>query len=691
MRRKLRPFVACALAAALAAFVLFPAPAAEKNLPAPELMQAMVNEISGESAFAYTARISQFDRIQASDGWHDAAVWIKTELDRMGYKDALIEGWPSNGSTRYYTYRTPIGWRARSAELWLTSPRRERLCSFQEMPLTLIKHSGTAHVEAELVDVGAGDGEASYRGKEVRGKIVLATGSPGAVAQEAVIKRGALGMIGWYTPDVRPGYPNMVRYTAFWPRWEDRDRIGFGFNVSKLQGWLLKQMLEQGAKVALRADVEAEFYETTVEVLSASLPGTEEPHKEVLLVAHLCHPAPSANDNASGSGGLLEMARALKKMVDAGIIPPPKRTIRFLWVPEFAGTVPYVRAHLERVRNTLAVINCDMIGENLAKTGGAFTITRTPDSLPSFLNDVAVHFTRVVDALNLRSMNGSDNPFAFRVSRYSGGSDHVVFNDGALRAPALMFGHGDTFHHTSLDTMDKVDASELRRVCTIALAALYYIASAGDREAVDMARLIARNAVGRVSEDYYDSLAALEGAGDADGLAAAYGQVLNVIAHAARRETEAVRSTLAFAGESRAAARIDGLTATIAAVAEALRADARKAWTERAAALGVKPLPRSPSATELALSRVVPVRAADFACHLDESYLDEKLGAGTARGLKLRGNQAYEALNFVDGRRSVTDIALAVSAEYGPVAVEDVHAYFQVLERAGLLSLREFR
>jgi len=98
--------------------------AAEKPLLSHALLQALVDEVSGEIALRYTARLSQFDRVQASDGWHEAAAWIKGELDRMRYRDATIEGWPSSGSTRYYTYKTPIGWRAQSAELWMISPRR---------------------------------------------------------------------------------------------------------------------------------------------------------------------------------------------------------------------------------------------------------------------------------------------------------------------------------------------------------------------------------------------------------------------------------------------------------------------------------------------------------------------------------------------------------------------------------------
>ena len=349
--------------------------AAQDSLASRKLIQALIEEVSGEIAFNYTVLISHFDRIQASEGLRDSALMIKEELEKIGYTDAEIEGWPSNGSTYYYTYRTPIPWIARSAELWMKTPRRERLCSFKEMPLTLVKHSHSADVEAELVDVGVGTGDDSYAGKDVEGKIVLATAYTGDVVREAVLKRGALGVVTWYPPEVRPGYPNMVRYTAIWPTWEERERVGFGFNVSKNQGWLLKRMLDAGQKVVLEATVDAEFQDGRIEVLSASIPGREEPEKEVMIIGHLCHPAPSANDNASGSGGMLEMARALKSLIDKGRIEPPWRTIRFLWVPEFYGTVPYIKAHLERTRNTLAVINCDMIGEDLHLTGGTFNIT----------------------------------------------------------------------------------------------------------------------------------------------------------------------------------------------------------------------------------------------------------------------------------------------------------------------------
>jgi aminopeptidase YwaD len=297
--------------------------AAEKPLASAALARALEEEVSGEIAFRYTNLISGYDRVQASEGWHDAAETIRRELVRLGYSDAAIEGWPSDGTRRYYTYRSVIGWRAKKGELWMLSPSRERLCNYEEVPLTLVKHSGPGRVETELVDVGSGVGQEAYRGKDVKGKIVLATGATSEVMRQAVVERGAAGVLTYYAPDTRPGYPNMIRYTALWPTWEERDKLGFAFNVSKNQGATLKRLLEEGQKVVLKAEVEAEFYKTDIEALTASFPGAVEPDKEILLVAHLCHPMPSANDNASGSGGLLEMARALRRMVGSGAVEPP--------------------------------------------------------------------------------------------------------------------------------------------------------------------------------------------------------------------------------------------------------------------------------------------------------------------------------------------------------------------------------
>jgi len=330
-----------------------------------------------------------------------------------------------------------------------------------------------------------------------------------------------------------------------------------------------------------------------------------------------------------------------------------------------------------------------MIGEDLHLTGGTFNVTCTPDSMPSYLNDVTVNFTKLAERLNLRSMSGSNHPFAFRVRPFSGGSDHYIFNDGALKVPSVMFGHGDTFHHTNLDTPDKVDASELRRVCFIALGSTYYLANASEKEAKDMSRLIARNGLSRLSSYYYDSLSLMHEAGSGEKLHEAYKQVLNVIEHSKRREEQAVLSAGIFVKDRQVKSEIQGSTENIKTLSSGFKKEAQKTYKNLCLKLGVKPRPITLTAEEKKMSRVVPVRAKDFVCPLWTDYIEEKLGKGVLDGIKLQRYASYEALNFVDSRRSIFDIATAVSAEFGPVDVQEVYDFFIVLEKAELVKLKK--
>jgi hypothetical protein len=75
-------------------------------------------------------------------------------------------------------------------------------------------------------------------------------------------------------------------------------------------------------------------------------------------------------------------------------------------------------------------------------------------------------------------------------------------------------------------------------------------------------------------------------------------------------------------------------------------------------------------------------------------YLVDHLGKDKAdalalpnfTGLRAEGESyALEALNFVDGRRSVQAIRDALAAEFGPVPLEHVAGYLAALETIGVL------
>ncbi|HUP44177.1 MAG TPA: hypothetical protein VM779_01560, partial [Thermoanaerobaculia bacterium] len=69
-------------------------------------------------------------------------------------------------------------------------------------------------------------------------------------------------------------------------------------------------------------------------------------------------------------------------------------------------------------------------------------------------------------------------------------------------------------------------------------------------------------------------------------------------------------------------------------------------------------------------------------------YLAAHYGAERAAKLALRGDYAYEALNLVDGRRSVQEVRDRLSAIYGEVSLAAVAQYLRALEEIEAVRIR---
>ena len=140
--------------------------------------------------------------------------------------------------------------------------------------------------------------------------------------------------------------------------------------------------------------------------------GTETPEQELVYTAHLDHPKESANDNASGSAAILDIARSFQTLINEGKLQPPKRTLRFLWVPGLFGTMAYIDAHPEIQGpelggNLLANLNLDVVGTDLELLHSRMNVTWTPQSISSALTDVVAHMARYVDSMEQDDSDGA--------------------------------------------------------------------------------------------------------------------------------------------------------------------------------------------------------------------------------------------------------------------------------------------
>ena len=441
-----------------------------------KFLNDILDVVNGQRAWDWVAKISQYNRIQASNGYHDSLEIIKEELVTLGFNDIEHFRSPADGETTIWGYQAPYQWEIETGELWVVEPEKTKLCDFNDIPTSIITHSKSCDVTVEIVDIGTGDNKEDYEKNDIEGKIILMSG-PIYLNRPYIEESEAIGVI--YYPDLRRTRDNFDRriYNGFFTTKERMNNAKFGFSISYNQAMHLKELLKKGS-VKVHAHIKAEFIEGNLEVLSSSIIGTDFPEQEIVIIAHLCHPLPSANDNASGAAGLLELARAFKYLIKNKIIDSPKRTLRFVWVPEFNGTIPWMKFHEDRIRNVLACINLDMIGEHPSRIGQPFEVNLAPRSTPSILNDIASTLVKkIADHPKGIAINGTKNPMSYRLRSYDGVSDHFLFIDSYFGIPSLMLGHNDPNWHSNVDTVEYCDSTELKRVIAIALSISYIIST----------------------------------------------------------------------------------------------------------------------------------------------------------------------------------------------------------------------
>jgi len=670
--------------------------AAQGTLFDPRVRDLLHEELSGERAKEHVIAITRHHRIQGSRGYRDAADWVLATLRESGFDEehAWIESFPSDGRIHYQTWQSPSGWDISAAELRMLEPSEERIIGYPEIAMSVVTYSNTGDVSAELVWVGAGDAESDYAGKDVRGKFVLATRYGGSVHRLAVLQHGAAAVVCYLDDERAAEHPDMLQYTGMWPRPDELERTTFGFNLTNRQGERLRGLLEDGQKVVLRGKVEGIGLEPfAMDVVVAKLDGAERPEEELVFSAHLDHPKESANDNASGSGAILDMARALRRLIDEQRLPAPERTLRFLWVPEWYGTMAYLDAHPEvlgitaqRGGTVLANLNLDMVGENLELLHSRLLVTKNPFSIPTCLDDLLADALALVDGLDVRTPRGSRSSFNYSHSAYSGGSDHMMFLDRGV--PSAMLSHApDYTHHTSEDTPDKVDPVQLERCEILATSALWTLANLTERQALDLAWLTAAGANERVDAQVRRLRGALAQA-KPEELAARVAEAAQTLEVQAQRELQAIESVLRHYD-----LRDTSASPVLARVVFEHQESLRRQVEHRRAALalefgGERDDARPASARQADGRRVVRKTRGPLAFGFQERALPPERAAWySAPDFPFGGDERFELVNLANAGSTLSEIRAQYCAEFEPVDLTHIARFFEDLEALELVEL----
>lgn len=453
-------------------------------------MDFIIGEPSGETALNHAIEMVGYQRNRPASEYGEGTFlegkYVIEKLNEYGIEGAQIE--------RFKGSKT---WDGVKGELWEVSPFRRKLADYDDIALSLAQGSMRADVTAELVWVEEAS-EKDFEGLNVEGKIVVTSGSVGR-AHRIAVKNGAIGVVAF-------GSSRELKAPLAIPASGIRGSDAtFGFYLTPREGYKLRDRLIRGEKITVHAEVESETLNYDLQVPTCVLPGTDPNAGEIILSAHIYegYTKQGANDNVSGSAVILEVARSLNQLFEDGTLERPKRGIRFVWVPEYSGTIPWVKAHKDLMDKTLCNINLDMVGLHLKSNNSFFSLMRTTFGNPHYINDVMENYFVYMGEVNREILanrsaekianqivapSGTDDPFYYQIEQHYGSSDHEVFNHWSTHVPGVMLiTWPDLYYHTSEDVPNKLDPTQLKRAAVIATAGAYTIASANEEMAINIA------------------------------------------------------------------------------------------------------------------------------------------------------------------------------------------------------------
>jgi len=661
-------------------------------------MDEIIGEASGETAWNTILETGGYNRDRPAEeytGTFYEAQYIYDQLKKYGLPGAEIVRFPG-GKT----------WDGIKGELWEIEPGHQKLASYQDLSAMLASGSTTADVKAQLVWIGHGT-EDEIKEVEVEGKIVVTEGRMSTVHNSACMKHGALGVVS--VESSRPYFdPLQIPLSGLRSFRQDTDNQSkFGFYLPIREGAFLKDRLLSGEEITVHVQVESKMESYEIQDVVCHIPGTEPSAGEIIFSAHLFegYTKQGANDNKSGSATILEVARLLHTLIEEGRLPRPKRTIRFIWAPEFSGTIPWVKANKDLMEKTLCNINMDMVGEWLSKNKAFMTMVRTSYGNPHYINDVMENYFRYVGEGNvdryaadgkLRRIvapSGADEPFYYQIETPSGASDHMVFNDWGVQVPGLVLNAWpDQWYHTSGDRADKADPTQLKRVSIIGAAAAYTIANADDFMAKKIAGETTSNGMRRLGHQFVIGLEILNES-TAETLADAYKTARAQVETALANEKETLATVKELAQDKNAVGMyVETMKKAIDSVGKAQLAALDAHMEGVAQKMNVKPVKIVWSELEEKAAKIVPKPAAKVIMNGYRGYSEFITKVPKAERDKYPYSRrdiasTSELQSLINGRRTVLNIKHSLDAQYQKKSeLETVLNYIQVLKLAGLVD-----
>jgi len=653
-----------------------------------KILELIDREFSASRALDHAIAIYRWDRTMDNRNFHRSAEYCAEELRRAGLDDVRVIESPADGRTANGDLVMPKAWEVDGATLAIVSPSEAEtvLASFIEEPLSVSTFSAPTPPEGIEADVLPLDGLAEG---DVKGSVVF--GNNGGQIAKA-LKSGAAGYITSSIstePHVRDSndVPDARGWDHAYSLQPANEGRKFGFVITPRQGRGLEDLVARcrrdGKRVRVRAYVKSRLFDGSVPMVTATIRGSAEPEREVILDSHLYEPG--ALDNASGCGILLESARVLMKLISEGKLRRPGRTIRFFFGMEFHSISAYATANLKAIQNVVGAFYVDSLGGSPQKTGAPYLLIQNHDAIASYTDALLEEITR--------KRFEKANPYLRLIIRPFWGNDPAVANDPMIGMQMTsLIQHPNKYYHTSQDTPGLLTKEDFKAVGPIPATFAYFVANLSSLDAVWLTAMVESDGRCQLEKEGAEATKAiLEAAASAgparpDAIAKALASSDEKMRYVGERSVRALKSMplpidvddrgqvmeLISAAEAEMLGRCDELLSRIHDLASA----ARKAFPEDVVSdkeLTGEELDASKMVAQKAVPGLLTFRKLpeEQRTELDESY------------------KHPNAMYWVDGRRTVLEIARLHRLMAGECSVAELVRQFRTLSKFGYVTINE--
>ncbi|OGJ92166.1 MAG: hypothetical protein A2268_06440 [Candidatus Raymondbacteria bacterium RifOxyA12_full_50_37] len=440
----------------------------------PKIVNAVGKEASSSRIMETVVRLYAIERWFTNSAFHKSGRFIRDTLVQTGLSKVKTHLFKADGKTLFGSWRSPLAWDAASASLTIAGPDPlggTVLADYEKTPCSLVMWSGPTPkkgITARIVDVGQGTDTRDYQGKKIRGSVVF-TSSRASAVKGLAARFGAAGVLTCWSYGEQ-SLPNELFWNNSFPdnpgTWGCMagDSRLFGFVISPKRGAWLRAILKKHADVMVHARSDTRLFAGSFPVVDGLLPGSNG-HEEVLLVAHAFEQG--AKDNGSGICCGIEAFRVLRKLIQSGKLPQPRRSIRYLATNECFGTLGYVERFFPRIKRTVAGLCLDGTAFNRFGKKNQYAVYLNPKSnaspVDAFAQDCAA---AVFGARTWRA-----RPFRM--------SDNLIA-DPSIGVPTVWLGPdllGPEWHNT-IDTPAILDKRSMKAAAVYAAVYLYWLACA---------------------------------------------------------------------------------------------------------------------------------------------------------------------------------------------------------------------